>query len=60
MSICAELRAAREASGHPLGQKVHDADRWIASTALRLGIDVVTDDGVIRGIGQLGVIARRA
>lgn len=59
MSICAELRAAREASGHPLGQKVHDADRWIASTALRLGIDLVSDDGVFRGVDHLAVLSRR-
>lgn len=58
MSICAELRAACEASGHPLGQKVHDADRWIASTALRLGIDLVSEDGVFRDVDHLRVLAR--
>jgi predicted nucleic acid-binding protein len=30
----AELRVERSRLGHPLGQKVHDSDRWIAATAL--------------------------
>ncbi len=30
MRLCAELRLQCERSGHPLGQKVHEADRWIA------------------------------
>ncbi len=33
-----ELRVACERSGHALGQRDHDADRWIAATALRLDI----------------------
>jgi len=35
---CAELRAWAHRAGHPLGQKVHEADRWVASCA-RLGAD---------------------
>ena len=37
MLRCAELRATCSTDGHPLGQKVHEADRWIAATAMALG-----------------------
>jgi predicted nucleic acid-binding protein len=33
---CVELRAWAHRAGHPLGQKVHEADRWVVSTALAL------------------------
>ena len=32
--------------GHALSQRDHDADRWIAATALRLGIPLVSNDRV--------------
>ena len=38
------LRVACERAGHALGQPEHDADRWIAATALHLGIPLVSDD----------------
>lgn len=56
MAVCAALRAQCEASGHPLGQKVHEADRWIAATALRLEVALVSDDGVFRNVPGLTVI----
>jgi predicted nucleic acid-binding protein len=31
-----------------LGQKAHTADRWIAATAIRLGIPLVSNDGIFR------------
>ncbi len=34
MRRCARLRVDYERAGHPLAQKIHDADRWIATTAL--------------------------
>jgi predicted nucleic acid-binding protein len=34
-------------AGHRnLAQKVHDADRWIAATAVRLGLPLVSNDGI--------------
>lgn len=36
--VYAQLRVACERIGHALGQRDHDADRWIAATALRLGV----------------------
>lgn len=44
-----ELRVACERVGHALGQRNHDADRWIAATALRLGIPLVSNDRIFEG-----------
>jgi predicted nucleic acid-binding protein len=40
--ICAQLRADCEAVGHALAQRQHNADRWIAATAIRIGIPLVS------------------
>lgn len=42
----AELRVACQRIGHALCQRDHDADRWIAATAVRLGIPLVSNDGI--------------
>lgn len=57
MSICAAVRNRCEREGLPLGQKIHEADRWIAATALRLKIPVVSADQVFRGVAGLAVLA---
>ena len=57
MRICAELRANCMAVAHPLGQKVHEADRWIAATAMALGVELVSSDTVFNGISGLAVLA---
>lgn len=41
-----ELRVACERIGHGLCQREHDADRWIAATALRLGLPLVSNDRI--------------
>src|SRR5690606_7073464 len=46
MRECALLRVLCERLGHPLGQKVHEADRWIAATARSRGLDLISDDQV--------------
>jgi len=46
ISDCAELRQRCRQIGHPLGDKVHDGDRWIAAAAIRLGLPLVSHDGV--------------
>jgi predicted nucleic acid-binding protein len=33
-----------ERVGHGLAQPHHDADRWIAATAIRLGIPLISHD----------------
>jgi predicted nucleic acid-binding protein len=49
VAVYAQLRADCVAAGHALGQKEHTADRWIAATAIRLGIPLVSNDGIFRG-----------
>ena len=49
VAIYAQLRADCEAAGHALGQKEHTADRWIAAVAIRLGIPLVSNDGIFSG-----------
>ncbi len=48
VQIYARLRADCEALGHALGQREHNADRWIAATALRLAVPLVSNDGIFR------------
>ncbi len=49
----ARLRVACERAGHALGQRDHDADRWIAATAIHLGIPLVSHDGIFRDVPGL-------
>ncbi len=51
----AALRAASERIGHAISQKIHEADRWIAATAIRLDIELVTDDSVFTGAPKLAL-----
>jgi predicted nucleic acid-binding protein len=44
--ICAELRQQCRRSGHALGDKVHDGDRWIAAAAIRLRLPLVSHDNI--------------
>ena len=53
MAICAELRNTCEQAGHGLGQKVHEADRWVAATALRLKVDLISDDAIFMDVSGL-------
>jgi tRNA(fMet)-specific endonuclease VapC len=53
--VYAELRVACQRIGHALCQREHDADRWIAATALRLGIPLVSNDGVFENTPGLTV-----
>jgi predicted nucleic acid-binding protein len=38
----AQLRVDCRRAGHAMAQREHDADRWIAATAIRLGIPLVS------------------
>lgn len=40
------LRVDCHRAGHALAQAHHDADRWVAATAIRLGIPLVSNDGI--------------
>ena len=50
------LRHACSTQGHPLGQKVHEADRWVAATARWLDVPLVTNDAVFRDAPGLTVV----
>ncbi len=50
---CAELRAWAHRAGHPLAQKVHEADRWVASTTLALDLELIAGDGIFEGVPGL-------
>ena len=58
MTTCAELRDRCERNGVALGEKIHEVDRWIAATALHLGIDLVSDDRAFENIDGLRVLGR--
>ena len=49
----ARLRVACRRAGHGLAQARHDADRWLAATALRLDVPLVSDDGVFDDVPAL-------
>jgi tRNA(fMet)-specific endonuclease VapC len=51
----AQLRVDCERIGHALSQREHDADRWVAATALRLGIALVSNDGIFDNVPGLVV-----
>lgn len=54
---CAELRAWGHRSGHPLGQKIHEADRWVAATALALDLELIAGDGIFEAaVPQLSLV----
>ena len=42
--------------GHPLHQKIHTGDRWIAATAAALGAPLLTGDHMFRGAPGLTVV----
>jgi tRNA(fMet)-specific endonuclease VapC len=55
VGLCAQLRANCAAAGHALAQREHNADRWIAATAIRLGIPLVSNDTIFRGVPGLAL-----
>lgn len=53
IQVYARLRVACQRSGHGLSQREHDADRWIAATAIRLSIPLVSNDTIFEGVPGL-------
>jgi len=49
----ARLRTDCERIGHALAQREHNADRWVAATALRLGIPLVAHDRIYENVPGL-------
>lgn len=60
ITACAELRMRCRQAGHALGDKVHDGDRWIAATAIRLEIPLVSHDRTFTDAPGLRVITDTA
>jgi hypothetical protein len=56
IAVYAQLRVDCRRAGHGLSQREHDADRWVAATAIRLGIPLVCNDGIFNGVPGLRVI----
>ena len=53
----AELKDTAVRAGHGLGQKVHDGDRWIAATAVRYSIPLVSHDGIFKEVSGLDLLS---
>lgn len=51
--VCARLRAAAKNAGLGLWAKDHEADRWIAATAVRYDLPLVSDDSIFVGVPDL-------
>lgn len=60
VNICASLRDACRKNGHALSGKIHDSDRWIASTAIRYSIPLISDDGIFRDTPDLTLLQVQA
>lgn len=56
ITIGAELRWRCQQVGHALGDKLHDGDRWIAATAIRLGVPLASHDRLFNGAPGLRLI----
>lgn len=52
-----ELRSWCVRRGHGLGHKEHEADRWVAATALWLGVPLVNHDAIFQAVDRLELIA---
>ena len=46
LTAVAELRAGCRRAGHPLADKIHGNDLWIAASAIHVNPSLVTADGV--------------
>jgi predicted nucleic acid-binding protein len=56
ITFCARLRSDCQRVGHALGDKIHDSDRWIAASAMRLGWPVVSHDNLFEDAPGLTLI----
>lgn len=53
VQLYAQLRVDCARIGHALGQRAHDADRWVAATAIRLDVPLVAHDRVFKDVPGL-------
>jgi predicted nucleic acid-binding protein len=60
VNVCAILRDRCRRKGHPLSDKIHDSDRWIASTAIRYRVPLISDDGIFQDVPDLVLLQEQA
>ncbi len=58
IDVYVKLRVQCIRSGHPLGQKLHEADRWIAATAMWLGVPLVAHDRIFTDVAGLDLLTQ--
>jgi predicted nucleic acid-binding protein len=58
VDVYADLRAWCVEAGHGLGQKDHEADRWVTATALRLGIPLIAHNAIFNSIEGVDLLTR--
>lgn len=54
----ASLRTWCVRTGHGLGQKEHEADRWVAATAIWLQVPLVAHDGIFAAVKDLELLTK--
>ena len=50
------LRHQCVSTGHGLAQKEHEADRWVAATALWMELPLVAPDGIFKDVPGLQLL----
>jgi tRNA(fMet)-specific endonuclease VapC len=53
VNVYARMRAACAKAGHGLHAKDHEADRWIAATAIRYGLRLISHDRIFENVPDL-------
>lgn len=53
----AALTAACKRAGHALHAKEHTGDRWIAATAIAVGVPLLSGDAILSGAPGLSILA---
>lgn len=51
----ADVRLACQRIGHPLANRVHSSDLWIATCAIHVGVALLTADSVFDGVPGLSL-----
>lgn len=55
-AVYVSLRTWCVRTGHGLGQKEHEADRWIAATAMWLDVPLVAHDAIFKDVDGLTLL----
>ena len=55
LTAAAELRYACRQTGHPLHERVHASDLWIAASTIRIGARLLTADSVFDRVPGLDI-----